>query len=501
MRAGEAARCAGRTRAAARRSSAPSTSCRWCRRRGRRVARAAASRAGRPARGCGQRRLESALRPARQQRPLDLGQPCIRSPVLLIRLWTGHAGCSRSSYDREQRRGRPSGSRPRTSRRPRPGRPAAACARTREADARRARGHVDRRSGTAEGTYAFDRLAQHPPSRSTRSTPRRRRSAGRCTSATSSPTPTPTSSPATSGCAAATSSTRWAGTTTACRPSAGCRTTTASAATRRCPTTRLRAARRSRTRSDQVPISRRNFVELCKRLTEEDEQAFEKLWRRVGLSVDWSNVYPTISEASRDRRRSGCSCTTWPAARPTRRRRRPSGTSPSGPRSPRPSSRTGSAPAPTTGSRSTAPTAPVYIETTRPELLPACVALVAHPDDERYQPLFGTTVRTPLFDVEVPVVAHHLAEPDKGSGIAMICTFGDLTDVHLVARAAAADPGDRRLGRPDPAARPRLARHGRPRRRTPSSPARHVLSARSGSWSCCASPATSTASRRRSPTR
>src|SRR5690606_33062079 len=63
----------------------------------------------------------------------------------------------------------------------------------------------------------------------------------------------------------------------------------------------------------------------------------------------------------------------------------------------------------------------VMIETTRPELLPACVALVAHPDDERYQALFGTTARTPLFDVEVPIVAHHLASPDKGSGIAMVC--------------------------------------------------------------------------------
>ncbi|MBU6348063.1 MAG: valine--tRNA ligase, partial [Actinomycetales bacterium] len=71
----------------------------------------------------------------------------------------------------------------------------------------------------------------------------------------------------------------------------------------------------------------------------------------------------------------------------------------------------------------------VFIETTRPELLAACVALVAHPDDERYQPLFGTTVTSPLFGVEVPVVAHQLADPEKGSGIAMICTFGDLTDV------------------------------------------------------------------------
>ncbi len=59
----------------------------------------------------------------------------------------------------------------------------------------------------------------------------------------------------------------------------------------------------------------------------------------------------------------------------------------------------------------------------------ACVALVAHPDDERYQPLFGSTVRTPLYGVEVPVVAHELAQPDKGTGIAMICTFGDTTDV------------------------------------------------------------------------
>ena len=71
----------------------------------------------------------------------------------------------------------------------------------------------------------------------------------------------------------------------------------------------------------------------------------------------------------------------------------------------------------------------VEIDTTRPELVAACVALVAHPDDERYQPLFGSTVRTPLYGVEVPIVAHELAEPDKGTGIAMICTFGDTTDV------------------------------------------------------------------------
>ena len=71
----------------------------------------------------------------------------------------------------------------------------------------------------------------------------------------------------------------------------------------------------------------------------------------------------------------------------------------------------------------------IEIETTRPELIPACVALVAHPDDARYQPMFGTEVLTPLFGVRVPVLAHPLADPEKGSGIAMICTFGDITDV------------------------------------------------------------------------
>ena len=69
------------------------------------------------------------------------------------------------------------------------------------------------------------------------------------------------------------------------------------------------------------------------------------------------------------------------------------------------------------------------VETTRPELLAACVALVAHPEDGRYRDLVGTTATTPLFGVPVPVVAHRLADPGKGTGLAMICTFGDLTDV------------------------------------------------------------------------
>ena len=257
------------------------------------------------------------------------------------------------------------------------------------------------------------------------------------------------------------------------------------------------AAGRSPART-RCPISRRNFVELCMQLTEEDEHAFEQLWRRVGLSVDWSNVYRTISETSRATAQrvflhnlargeayAQEAPTLWDVTFRTavaqaelEDRERPG--------------------AYHRISLPRAATARCYIETTRPELLPACVALVAHPDDERYQPLFGTTVRTPLFDVEVPVVAHRLAEPDKGSGIAMICTFGDLNDVtwwrelQLPTRPIIGWDG-RILADPPPGVPAQAVRA--------SWPARRCSARSSGSSSCCASPATSTASRSRSRTR
>ena len=130
----------------------------------------------------------------------------------------------------------------------------------------------------------------------------------------------------------------------------------------------------------------------------------------------------------------------------------------------------------------------IEIETTRPELLPACVALVAHPDDERYKPLFGTTVTTPVFGVEVPVLAHHLAQKDKGSGIAMICTFGDVTDVvwwrelDLPNRAIIGFDGRIIAEAPDVD-----HQRGRPRRLRASSPAR-PCSRPSRPWSTCCAP-------------
>jgi len=180
--------------------------------------------------------------------------------------------------------------------------------------------------------------------------------------------------------------------------------------------------------ADQIPISRKNFIELCEKLTAEDELQFEALWRQLGVSVDWDQTYQTISPAaqkvsqqaflnnlSRGEAYQSMAPTLWDVTFRTavaqaelEDRDQPGAYHRIG---------------------FEGPDGKVFIETTRPELIPACVALVAHPDDERYQPLFGKTVKTPLFGVEVPVLAHRLAQIDKGSGIAMICTFGDLTDV------------------------------------------------------------------------
>ncbi|MBP6684082.1 MAG: valine--tRNA ligase [Leucobacter sp.] len=181
---------------------------------------------------------------------------------------------------------------------------------------------------------------------------------------------------------------------------------------------------------DQVPVSRRNFIDLCEELTVEDEKQFEALWRTLGLSVDWKQSYRTIGHESlrasqlafvrnieRGEAYQAQAPTLWDVTFRTavaqaelEDREQPSAYH-------------------TLSFHRTDGGDDILIDTTRPELLAACVALVAHPDDERYQALFGTTVTTPIFGVEVPIVAHHLAQQDKGTGIAMVCTFGDVTDV------------------------------------------------------------------------
>ena len=201
-----------------------------------------------------------------------------------------------------------------------------------------------------------------------------------------------------------------------------------------------------------VSVSRPNFIELCARLTIEDEKVFEHLWKYLGLSVDWSKTYATISRPAQRASqlaflhlaRRGLAYqleapTLWDvdfktavAQAELEDRERPGAYhrirfALEG-RSDDLRHDTGVSQADAGVAQDFSP-AFVEIETTRPELIPACVALVAHPDDERYRPLFGREAITPLFGVRVPVRPHPLADPEKGSGIAMICTFGDITDV------------------------------------------------------------------------
>ncbi len=188
--------------------------------------------------------------------------------------------------------------------------------------------------------------------------------------------------------------------------------------------------RRDKGKKDPVEeVSRLNFIEACALVTEEDEQAFEELWRALGLSVDWTQQYATLD--AHCRRLSQLSFldlvekgqvyqslapTMWDvdfrtavAQAEVEDRERPGAFY---------DIRFG-----VEGG------ADFVISTTRPELLAACIAVVAHPDDERYRELFGQRAITPLFHAAVPILPGEQADPEKGTGILMVCTFGDIADV------------------------------------------------------------------------
>src|SRR2546426_6854038 len=186
-----------------------------------------------------------------------------------------------------------------------------------------------------------------------------------------------------------------------------------------------------------ISVSRPNFVELCARLTAEDEKAFENLWKHLGLSVDWSMTYATIGTRAqrvsqlaflRLLRRGLAYQLEAPTLWDVDFRTAVAQAELEDREVPGAYHRVRFAIGPDAEGRGRF-SGGVEIDTTRPELIPACVALVAHPSDERYKSLFGHDVVTPLFGVPVPVKAHPLADPEKGTGIAMICTFGDVMDV------------------------------------------------------------------------
>ena len=178
-------------------------------------------------------------------------------------------------------------------------------------------------------------------------------------------------------------------------------------------------------------VSRQNFIEICEELTVLDEEAFRDLWQSLGLSIDWKLEYTTIDDRSRtiaqlsfrDLFDKGHVYTThaptmWDV-----------------------DFQTAVAQAEVEDKEEPGAyhkiefgvedgEASFVIATTRPELLPACVGVCAHPDDDRYKALFGKNAVTPLFHAPVPIFASELADPEKGTGVLMVCTFGDATDVH-----------------------------------------------------------------------
>jgi valyl-tRNA synthetase len=178
-----------------------------------------------------------------------------------------------------------------------------------------------------------------------------------------------------------------------------------------------------------VACSRRNFVEVCEEVAEELEADYRRLWSHLGLSVDWSHHYRTMGEGprrvaqlgflgllERGRAYQAEAPTLWDVEFAT-----------------------GIAQAEVEEREVDSAyhrlrfAAPGHrwleVDTTRPELLAACVAVVVHPEDDRHRHIVGATVRTPGYGVEVPVLTHDLADPDKGTGAVMVCTFGDATDV------------------------------------------------------------------------
>ena len=179
------------------------------------------------------------------------------------------------------------------------------------------------------------------------------------------------------------------------------------------------------------PVTRKEFLFICRQQTKEDQKKYQELWQKLGLSVDWSQTYETISPAVQnvsqksflDLYRKGfvenrLSPVFWDTQ-----------------------FKTAVAQADMEDRKvqgfyydivfNTEGAESFVISTTRPEMLPACVAVTAHPEDDRYKHLFGKSAVTPLFYRSVPIFPSEQADPEKGTGILMVCTFGDMEDVRF----------------------------------------------------------------------
>ncbi|WP_016770386.1 valine--tRNA ligase [Rickettsia sibirica] len=176
-------------------------------------------------------------------------------------------------------------------------------------------------------------------------------------------------------------------------------------------------------------MDRSEFIKICEEVVESEEEKFRSLFNQIALSVDWSLEYQTISPLSR--KISQMSFLDLVQKEEIYRTNQPILWDPV--------DGTALAQADIEDKEKTSfmnyitfkteQGDPLTIATTRPELLPACVAVFYHPDDGRYKHLAGKSAITPLFNEQVPLLADPLVRQDKGTGLVMCCTFGDQTDI------------------------------------------------------------------------
>ncbi|MGM0592717.1 MAG: valine--tRNA ligase, partial [Halobacteriota archaeon] len=181
---------------------------------------------------------------------------------------------------------------------------------------------------------------------------------------------------------------------------------------------------------------RREFQELCRDVCEQYEAEFNEKMQSLGISIDWDETYRTISP--RVQRISQLSFVELYEQGREYRQRAPAIWCPE--------CETAISQVETEDDEQDShfhdiafevseadddPDLPdtFSISTTRPELLPACVAVFIHPDDDANQYLVGQHAKIPVFGQEVPILADERVDMETGSGIVMCCTFGDQTDI------------------------------------------------------------------------
>lgn len=191
------------------------------------------------------------------------------------------------------------------------------------------------------------------------------------------------------------------------------------------PTERL-VEKTKNVKSKDMP--RDKFIEICMQFLKEEKPAFIQDWKNIGISADFNILYSTIDSHSR-RISQWSFLDLYKKGRLYRK---------DAPAMWCPECKTGVAQVEVQDKEIESTFNDIVfkigkenltIATTRPELLPACVAIFYHPNDKRYSKLKGKKAKVPLFDFEVPIMEDERANPEKGTGIVMCCTFGDQTDM------------------------------------------------------------------------